>query len=102
MPATATAAPSVSPTVTQFAAQVGALPHLSALLDLAQRSFPDGPVAAFIEANAEIDERRHIVVEVDVSQCDVDRLLEAQAGWSSGLFDVCPAPLAGYFQLGWR
>ena len=102
MTTVATAPPPVSPAVTQFAAQVGALPHLGAVLELARQCFPDGPVAMFIEADAEVAELRHIVIEVDVSRCDVDGLLEAQAAWSSGLFDVCPAPLAVYFQLGWR
>ena len=98
-----TATPSaLSPEVAEFAAAVGALPHLAGILDLARECFPGGPVAAFVEADAEVADVRHIVVEVDVSRWDADQILEGQAAWSSGLFDVCPAPLTAYVQLGWR
>ncbi len=94
--------PGISPDVAQFAAEMAALPHLSGILDLARECFPDGPVAAFVEADAAIADLRHIVVEVDVSRWDTDQILAGQAAWSSGLFDGCPAPLTAYIQLGWR
>jgi hypothetical protein len=74
-----------------FAAERGASLYLPALLGLARRIFPEAAMSIRLEADPELENDRHIAIEVDASGLSVDEMLACQNQWDKEIFDHCPA-----------
>jgi hypothetical protein len=92
--------PVAPPEVLAFAAEKGVTPYLPAVLALARRVFPTAPLTVQVEDDPEIEDYRHIVIDVDVNGMEPPQLLKAHNQFSEGLFQVCPSTYAIHFILG--
>src|SRR5437588_788642 len=80
----------VPPELLAFAAGQGVLAYLPAVLEMTRRIFPASPVRGVVEEDAEVENDRHIVFEVEVGGREVAELVAAQSRWSSEIFQHCP------------
>ena len=94
--------PAIPPEVRAFATEKGVAPHLPAVVALAQRAFPSSALTVTLGQDAEDESHRYIALDVEVGGLDPEELLARQQVWSAGILQVCPAPGAVYFVLGWR
>jgi hypothetical protein len=91
--------PDLSPEVLAFAAEKGVTEYLPALIQLAQRIYPDRPLKIVIEDDPELSYNRTIVFQVDVGNMDSDSWFETTRKWYDGLFECCPATHVHTFGL---
>ena len=92
--------PVISPEVQRFAAERVGAELLPAVVEMTQRVFPEARrLAVGLEEDGEIEDDRHLVVEVQVGSLEVPQALEARFQWHRGLFACCPAPQVSDFRL---
>jgi hypothetical protein len=92
--------PTVSPDVTAFAAEAGVTAYLMPVVEMTRRIFPTASLAVQVEDDPEIPDDRHIVIQVDVSQIDEDKLFDLDQRWFTEVFDHCPSTHVCVFRLG--
>jgi hypothetical protein len=92
--------PAVPKEVSAFAAEAGVSPYLTPVLEMTRRLFPTAPLTVLIEEDPEIPNDRHIVLEVDVSRVDEDKLFDLDQRWFKEVFDHCPSTHVCVFRLG--
>jgi hypothetical protein len=99
-PATAPAPlPVVPPEVEAFARESGVAFYVPAVLTMTRDLFPAAPMRVYVEDDPEIANDRHIMVEVDVSAVEDDRLFDLRYAWTGQIFDCCPATHVCVFRL---
>lgn len=84
--------------VVSFANAQGVSSILPAVLEMTRRVFPNAALNVLLEADPEIANDAHIVVEVKV-ELEVPQALEARFQWHRELFGCCPAPQVCVFRL---
>jgi hypothetical protein len=94
--------PALSPDVRAFAAEKSVTEYLPRVLDLVRQIFPTAPITVLVEDDPEIEDYRHIVLDVDVNGLEVPQQVAAQEQWSAGILRACPATHAVFFLLGMR
>ena len=91
--------PAVPGDVFAFAAECGVAAFLPAVLEMTRRVFGSTAVRLTVTDDPEIGDFRHIVVEAETGSDDVERLLQLQQEWTTGLLRVCPSVHAIHFLL---
>jgi hypothetical protein len=92
--------PLVPPDVEKFAAEVGVSEYLGPVMEMTRRVFSSARrIAVFTEEDAEIAGLWAIVIEVRVTEGNVDRLVEQHRRWTADLFHYCPSTHVCWFCL---
>jgi hypothetical protein len=94
--------PVIPDDVREFAAARGAADYVEPLADLARQCFPGAALNVFLEDDWEIADLRFIVIEVDVTGWDADRIMAAYDRWTPAKVTMCPPAVRACFVLGWR
>src|ERR1700730_8203188 len=89
----------IPPEVRAFAAEQKVEQYLPRVVELTQDTFPGTTISVALEVDPEIPDDRHITVFARGVAMSVEEAVEADWAWASGLFSVCPAPLACTFRL---
>jgi hypothetical protein len=86
--------------VRAFAARQQVEPYLEPLRQALDRLFPTArSVQVLLEADPEIRDDWHIVLDVRVRAADIPDYVAAKRRWHGELFAICPAPLVCIFRL---
>jgi hypothetical protein len=94
---------SIPADVLAFAAGQGAAAIVPAMLKMTEQLFPEARrIGLSLEADPEIPNDFHILIEVDVPSLDAEQYAEAKFRWSRELFRICPAPLVCIFRCSLR
>ncbi len=99
-PATTVSQPVLPADVPAFAAEQGVADYVVPVLEITRRAFPNCAIRPSVEEDAEIPDWRTIVMQVDLTGWDVDRIWTAQQKWTAALFQHCPAIHVHFFVLG--
>ncbi len=97
---TTSALAAFSPEVRKFAAAQGVDDHLPAVLDMTRTTFPTSPFAVSLAADAEDEEDRYVLFEIDVAGLELAQLNAARQRWARELPRHCPSTHTINFRLG--
>src|SRR5437879_3996859 len=98
--AVASSLPVVSPQVADFAAKQGVAEYLPGVIEMTRRIYPGRSITIQLEEDAEIADDWCIMLDVDMTNLEVQQIAETQWQWCSDIFNHCPATHVHFFRLG--
>ena len=87
----APAFPAVPPEVLAFATEQGVRDFVPGVLEMTRAIFGSAPLRFTLTEDPEIEDYRHLAIEVEAGELNSAKRLELGQRWSHALFDVCPA-----------